>query len=301
MNAAEVTAAVLEALAPVTDQLPEVRWKAATDGDRVAVRSTTVALACAAAAALDGDGEFVARPAVAGPGATGAVLDRLLLGPLDPQRAGGPTDPGTAFREVLAHPPDQWAWEWAAAASRPEKALLSGVVNRRIAGIARMLQPWPHPDATQAGRRPPWNHPTRPLRVHGSAEVTLGKRDGTHTIVAVLTGDHTGATRQRLAYEAVVEVLSVRRSPAVVRGLLPDAGRDWSVRVDDDLLATGVAAIANAARTALGIARGDAGGLPRQPSPACRWCAHRAGCAEGEAWLAGPGRLRLGFLAPPRR
>src|SRR5262249_43657763 len=155
----------------------------------------------------DGDGEFVARPAVAGPGATGAVLDRLLLGPLDPRRPGGPTNPGQAFREVLQHPPEQWAWEWASQATKPEKALLNGVVSRRIAGIARMLdQPspehagWPPPTATQAGRRPPWNHPSRPLRLHGSGEVTLGKRDGTHTVVAVLTGDHTTATRQRLAY-----------------------------------------------------------------------------------------------------
>ena len=158
------------------------------------MRSTTVALACAAAAALDGDSEFVARPAIAGPGATGAVLDRLLLGPLDPQRAGGPTDPGSAFREVLAHPPDQWAWEWATSAGRTEKALLSGVVSRRIAGMARLLQPWPPPEVTQAGRRLPWTHPGRPLRLYGSGEITLGKRDGTHTVVAVLTGDHTGVT-----------------------------------------------------------------------------------------------------------
>jgi len=299
VNPADITAAVLEALGPVTDQLPEAKWRDAAEADRVAVRSTTVAITCAAAAALDGDDEFVARPAIAGPGATGAVLDRLLLGPLDPQRAGGPSDPGSAFREVLQHPPEQWAWEWASReASREEKALLSGVVSRRIAGIARMLQPWPPPDVTQAGRRLPWTHPSRPLRLHGSGEVTLGKRDGTHTVVAVLTGDHTGATRDRLAYEAVVEVLSVRRVPAVVRGLLPDAGRDWSVRVDDDLLATGVAAIATAARTALGVVRRDAAGLARQPSPACRRCAHQVGCTEGETWLAGPGRLRLGFLPP---
>ena len=116
--------------------------------------------------------------------------------------------------------------------------------------------------------------------------------------MVALTGDHAGATRDRLAYEAVVELLTVRRAPAVVRALLPDAGRDWSLTVDDDLLATGVAVIAATARVALGVSRRDASDLPRTPSPACRRCAHQAGCGPGAAWLAGPGRLRLGFLPP---
>lgn len=299
MNAAELTPALLEALAPVAEQLPDVRWRDADPDDRLGVRPGTVAVACPASVALDGDTGFVARPVTVGPAASGAVLDRLLLGPRDPSRARSSDDPGTAFREVLASPPEHWAWDWATTAAREEKALLAGVVSRRAAGIARMLTPWPPPGVTHAGRRPPWTHPDRPLRVTGGVDLTIGKRDGTHTIVLALTGDHSGATRDRLAYEAVVELLTVRRAPAVVRALLPDAGRDWSLAVDDDLLRTGVGAVAAAARTALGVARLDATGLPRTPSPACRRCAHRSGCEPGAAWLAGPGRLRLGFLPPP--
>lgn len=298
MNAAELTAALLEALGPVADQLPDVRWRDADPADRLSVRPGTVAVACPASTALDGDGGFVARPVTVGPAASGAVLDRLLLGPQDPSRAKAADDPGTAFREVLAHPPEHWAWDWATTATREEKALLSGVVNRRATGIARMLGPWPPPGVTHAGRRPPWTHPQRPLRVTGGIDLTIGRRDGTHTIAVALTGDHGGATRDRLAYEAAIELLSVRRAPAVVRALLPDAGRDWSLAVDDDLLATGVAVIAAAARVALGVSRRDATDLPRTPSPACRRCAHQPGCEPGATWLAGPGRLRLGFLPP---
>ncbi|HET9459882.1 MAG TPA: hypothetical protein VFO51_07885, partial [Sphingomicrobium sp.] len=177
-----------------------------------------------------------------------------------------------------------------------ERALLSAAVSRRASGVARMLQPWPPPDATHAGRRPPWTHPTRPFRLTGGIDATFGRRDGTHTIVVVLTGDHSATTRDRLAYEALVELLGLRRAPAVVRGLMPDAGRDWSVAVDDRLLEDGIGAAVAAARTALGIRRADGAGLPRHPSPACRRCAHATGCADGQAWLDGPGRRRLGFL-----
>ena len=298
MNAAELTARLLEALAPVADQLPDVRWRDADAADRLSVRPGTVAVACPASTALDGDTGFVAKPVTVGPAASGAVLDRLLLGPRDPSLANASHDPGTAFREVLAQPPEHWAWDWATTATREEKALLAGVVSRRAAGIARMLGPWPPPGVTHAGRRPPWTHPHRPLRVTGGVDLTIGKRDGSHTIVLALTGDHSGATRDRLAFEAVVELLTVRRAPAVVRALLPDAGRDWSLTVDDDLLVTGVATVAAAARTALGVSRLDPAGLPRRPSPACRRCAHCTGCEPGRAWLDGPGRLRLGFLPP---
>jgi hypothetical protein len=225
------------------------------------------------------------------------VLDRLLLGDLDPLRVNRPQDPATAFRDVYKGTPDDWAWRWAKDEATPEqRILLHAAVSRRVAGAARLLDPWPPPDATHAGRRAPWPHPTKPLRLAGATDVTLGKRDGTHTLVVVLTGDHTGTTRERVAFEAVVEVLLRRRTPAAVRALLADAGRDWSVAVDDDLLATGIEAVGTAARTALGARRADAAGLPRRPGPACRRCAHATGCAEGAAWLAGPGRLRLGFL-----
>jgi hypothetical protein len=297
VNAAEVVAAVLDALAPVTDQLPDGRWQDTADDERLTVRSTGHVAGCPAAAALDGDTPFETSPVLAGPAAAGAVLDRLLLGDADPMRVDRPKDPATAFREVYKQEPDDWAWRWAREEATPaERALLSAAVARRVAGAARMLQPWPPSEATQAGRRSPWSHPSKPLRLAGAADVTLGKRDGTHTLVAVLTGDHTGATRDRLAFEAVVEVLLRRRAPAAVRAVLADAGRDWSAAVDDALLTTGIEVIATAARTALGVQRRDATGLARRPGPACRRCAHAAGCTEGDTWLNGPGRLRLGFL-----
>ncbi len=81
-------------------------------------------------------------------------------------------------------------------------------------------------------------------------------------------------------------------------GLLPDAGRRWSVAVDDALLDEGIDAAADAARTALGVQRRDAAGLERRPGPGCRSCAHAVTCDSGTAWLHGPGRLRLGFLPP---
>jgi hypothetical protein len=294
----ELTAAVLEALTGVTDQLPDARWADAPEAERLAVRPAHVAAACATAFALDGESPFEPTPVLAGPAATGAVLDRLALGRLDPRLASRPTDPMSAFHEVYKERPEtDWAWTWAAREATPaERALLAAAVSRRTAGAARMLHPSPWMGVTQAGRRAPWTHPQRPLRLAGATDLTIGKRDGTHTLVVLHSGDHTGSTRHRLAYEAVVEQLLLRRPPAVVQALFPDAGRAWSIAVDDDLLLTGVEAAAAAARTALGARRADAAGLPRRPGPACRSCTHAAGCADGAAWLAGPGRLRLGFL-----
>jgi hypothetical protein len=126
----------------------------------------------------------------------------------------------------------------------------------------------------------------------------LGRRDGTHTLVIVIGGDHRSSTRRRLTYEALVEALALRRPPAAVLGLLPDAGRSWRVDVDEALLLEGVDAATLGAKTALGVARATGRSLPRTPGPLCRRCAHRASCAEGTAWLAGPGRRRSGFLPP---
>lgn len=297
MNAADLVAALVEALAPAADQLPDVPWREATAGEKLVVRADHVATACPVQAALDGDGDFETTPVTAGPTAATTVTDRLVHGSLDPSRPAPATDPGGAFRAVWGEELDEWPWDWARGEASPtERSLLSGAVSRRVGALARMLDPWPPPDASGIGRRHNWVHPQRPLQLRTRIDVVLGRRDGTHTLVVLLNGDHGPATRRRLAYDAVLETVSLRRPPARVRALLPDAGREWTVEVDDDLLGEGVTAAADAARLALATQRIDPAGLAPQPGPVCRYCAHVARCPEGDAWLAGPGRLRHGFL-----
>ena len=103
--------------------------------------------------------------------------------------------PGAAFREVLAEPPEHWAWDWATTASREERALLSAAVEPAGGRGGPDAGAVAAADATHAGRRPPWTHPTRPFRLIGGIDATLGKRDGGHTIVVVLTGDHVRQPR----------------------------------------------------------------------------------------------------------
>ncbi len=296
---ADLLAATLGALAVVTDQQPDQRWNDADAADRLAVRPFLVASACPAAVALDGPKPFVETPAVAGPGASAAVLDRLLLGDPDPRRAARPVTPAEGYRAVLTsglH--DGWPWDWLNEAGPPAKAAVAAEVHRRVSAVARLLPDWPPQEATRTGRLPTWTHPSRPLRLHGGVDLVLGRRDGTHTLVIVIGGDHRSSTRRRLTYEALVEALALRRPPAAVLALLPDAGRSWRVEIDEALLLEGVDAATLGAKTALGVARATGRSLPRTPGPLCRRCAHRSSCAEGTAWLAGPGRRRSGFLPP---
>lgn len=302
MNAEELKAAVVDALATVADQLPEAPPGGRVDpAERLDLRGTNVSdvVGCPAAAALAGEEPFVECAATAGWGAAAVVLDRLVSGHLDPGRGHPPTDPASGFRTALAEVEHLgWPWTWLAGADRAERALTAGEVHRRLSAAARLLSPFPPTGVSHVGRRPSWSFPGRPLRLVGRVDLVLGKRDGRHTLVVVLNGDHGPATLPRLAFEALVESLELRRPPATVLGLLPDAGRRWPVAVDDELLEHGVAVAALLARARLGQRRRDANGLERRPGPRCRECAERASCAEGASWLAGPGRLRAGFLPP---
>lgn len=298
----DLRSAAVAALEGVADQLPESGPGQRTPpGDWLTIRSTMLsgALACPAAASLDGEEPFEESAAVVGWGAASTVLDRLVHGHLDPGRGLAPTDPASGFRTALREVDQlEWPWPWIDQATKADKAVTAAQVHRRLAAVARLLDPWPPPDASHVGWRAKWTFPGRPLALQGRADLVLGRRDGTHTLVVSLSGDHGPATRARLAFEAVVEALQLRRPPAVVLGLLPDAGRRWPLQVDDSVLADGVTSAGLAARVALAARRRDAAGLERRPGPRCRTCEHRPSCGVGTAWLDGPGSRYLGFLAP---
>ena len=291
----ELRQAVVAALEGVADQLPEAK------DDPLVIRSSGLAraLGCPAATALDGESPFEDSAAAAGWSAATTVLDRIVTGHVDPSRGQPPTDPAAGFRLALKETDRlSWPWPWIDGADRATKAVTAAEVHRRVAATARAFGSWPPEDAHFVNR-PAWTFPGRPLRLQGRIEFVLGKRVlGGHTLVVGIAGDHGPTTRSRLAFEAVVETLHTRRPPATVLGLLPDAGRRWPLTVDDALLADGVAAAGVAARAALGARRRDGAGLDRRPGPRCRGCAHGVGCSPGTAWLAGPGRLRSGFLPP---
>lgn len=295
--------ALVEALAPVADQLADVVSGERTDaGEWLVVRGNQHVGGCPAAAALDGDEPFEPAAALAGWQAAADATDLVVHGHLDPSRGGGPLDPAAAFRQLWKdrNQRDAWPWPWLRdEAERADRALTAADVGRRMAALARMLHGdagWPPDGAGKVGLRAKWTFPGRALRLDGRVDVVLGKRGLGHRLVVVLSGDHRADTRSRLAYEAVVEAVALRRSPDAVVGLLPDAGRRWTLTVDDGLLEEGIAVVGAAARAALGVRRRDAGDLERRPGPRCRTCAHRAGCEPGGTWLAGPGRLDFGFL-----
>jgi hypothetical protein len=293
--------ATVAAVSTVADQLPDGR-PSEHPTDRVEVRGgahVAAASRCPAMLALDGDDGFVPGAAVAGPGATATVVDLLVHGHLDPGRGGAPTTPAAGFRTAwdARGRTEEWPWPWVRDdATREDRAVLAAGVARRTAALARLLDPWPPPDASHVGWRPRWAFPGRPLTLHGRVDIVLGRSGHGHRIVVVLGGDHGPATRARLCYEALVATLHLRAAPGQVLGLLPDAGRRWPVTVDDGVLAEGVEAAGAAARAALGVRRASAAGLPRRPGAWCRGCAHTAGCDPGRTWLAGPANRIAGFL-----
>lgn len=315
-----IQGALVEALAPVADQLAEVipGGERLDSSEWLVVRGNQHVSGCPVADALAGEDPFEPSAAVAGWQAAADAADLVVHGHLDPSRGGGPADPASAFRQLWKDRDqrDTWPWPWLRDdAERADRALTAAEVGRRLAALARMLDGpggagsgdgggsgdaggWPPAGAGKIGLRPKWTFPGRALRLDGRIDVVLGKRGLGHRLVVVLGGDHRSDTRSRLAFEAVVETVAFRRPPTHVLGLLPDAGRRWVVAVDDGLLAEGVAVVADAARSALGARRRDAGGLERRPGPRCRTCVHRPGCEPGETWLAGPGRLDFGFLPP---
>jgi hypothetical protein len=291
--------ALVDALAAVADQLPEAPPGTKLDpGDRLDVRGNRHVGRCPAATALDGDTPFEASAATVAWELAAHAGDRLLHGSADPSRARVPTSPADALAVAVEEVSDNWAFDWWAEQDEAARSVAEGGVLRRLTGVARLATAWPPPSPVTYGHRPTWMFPRRPLRLVGRADLVVGRRGHDHTLVVGLGGDHGPDTRRRLAFEAVVESAALRRPPAKVVGLLPDAGRRWTLTVDDDLLAEGVTVAADAARVALGTRRRDAAGLERNAGPACRTCAHGAGCPAGEAWLAGPGRLRAGFLPP---
>lgn len=299
MNVDHLRSLAVTALEGVADQLAEAEpGRRATPGDRLDVRGIQHVTACPAAVALDGESPFEASPALVAWSLATLAGDRLVHGSADPRRAGPPGTPVEALAQAVEETSDDWAVDWWDAAEAPARSVARAAVVRRVAGVARLASSWPPPGPVTYGHRPSWTFPRRPLVLHGRVDLVLGRRGHGHALVVALGGDHGPTTRARVAYEALVETLALRRAPAKVVAALPDAGRRWTVTVDDTVLEEGVAAAATAARAALGARRRDATGAERRPSPRCRSCAHGAGCDPGTAWLAGPGRLRAGFLPP---
>lgn len=299
MNVDHLRARAVAALEGVADQLPEAGpGRRAAPGDRLAVRGNQHVAGCPAAVALDGESPFEPSPALVSWALAAEAGDRLLHGSADPRRGGPPATPVEALAQAVEETSDDWAVDWWDNAEAPARSVARAAVVRRLAGVARLASSWPPPGSVTYGHRPSWSFPGRPLVLHGRVDLVVGRRGHGHTLVVAFGGDHGPTTRARVAYEAAVETLALRRAPAKVVAALPDAGRRWPVQVDDALLEEGVAAAATAARAALGARRRDAAGLERRPGPRCRSCPHARWCGEGTAWLAGPGRLRAGFLPP---
>lgn len=289
--------ALVDALEPVVAGLSEGRYAAADPAARVTVRPHDVgeALRCPARVAMAGPSPFTPNVATATRAAAIAVLDQMVHGEA--------ADPVTAYRAAYDEGGrDGFPWEWLTGGDRrhpitpAERAACAMRAIELAAAVARVV-PDIRARVNRVGERCRWDHPERPVRLHGRVDLVMGslRPVGTAELLVVFPGSWSPLVRPRLAYEALLLTLD-RQRPATVTAVCLAEGRTYSHPVTEDLLGEGVTTTALAVGAVAGGLAKDPGQLPRRTGTHCGHCPSAPGCAPGTAWLGGPGRRRAGFL-----
>jgi hypothetical protein len=178
---------------------------------------------------------------------------------------------------------------------------------RWLAGFLRVLG-WPLPDRTallnvtregtpSSGPRW-WPAKGSPVTVGSGADARIGRVRGRGDHVLVVHRPSSGDDREvhrRAVFEAAAGALVHRVAPDAVLMTAGDTGDRSRVVVDEGALAAGAAMIVEVVRQRVAAVDRAFDAADATPSGACRWCALRAGCPPGSAWLAGPGRWRAGL------
>jgi hypothetical protein len=200
-----------------------------------------------------------------------------------------------------------WVAECRMAGEAATLAAVAAAATRWLAGFVRVIG-WPLPDdltLLNVSRdpahplTPAWRPPGAPsVTVAGGADARLGRATAAGRFTLVVhrpsTGDDDGVWA-RATVEAAAGALVRGIAPEAILVSAGDTGERARVDVDDAMLAEGGRMLVEVVRQR--VIAVDRGFDPADatPSPRCRWCERRDGCAPGSAWLAGPGRWRGGL------
>ncbi|MEM9034807.1 MAG: PD-(D/E)XK nuclease family protein [Actinomycetota bacterium] len=125
------------------------------------------------------------------------------------------------------------------------------------------------------------------LVLSGRFDLTLGVPDGDRAgrvVLDIKTGTPRPQHREELRYYALLEAFYNGVPPARVASLYLDSGRVDYDDVDEGVLEAALRQVVGGTRRLAALATGTE--PAERAGPACRWCALRAECRTGTAWLA---------------
>jgi hypothetical protein len=204
-----------------------------------------------------------------------------------------------------------WVGDLRAERDTAALAAAAAAATRWLAGFLRVWG-WPLPpgmallnvtrDIGPSGPAKWWPAKGSDITVASGADARIGRITGAGDYVLVVHRPAAGDDRdvhRRASLEAAAGALAHRVAPDAVVVTAGDTGERSRVAVDETLLGEGGAAIAEVVRQRVAALTRGFDPADATPSPACRWCDHRADCPPGTAWLTAAGRWRGGLPVVP--
>ena len=127
-----------------------------------------------------------------------------------------------------------------------------------------------------------------PIVLRARIDLTLGvpqRGESRKVIVDLKTGRLMSRHREDLRFYALIETLVRQVPPRLLASYSLDAAAAETEEVTVDLLRSALRRTLDGVQRIVEIQFEDRPPT-RSPGPACRWCACRASCAVGQAWLA---------------
>jgi hypothetical protein len=178
---------------------------------------------------------------------------------------------------------------WLQGLREVERAELRSEANDRVVKFLECWPPLPRAwrPATEATVRQDICDDRVVLR--GKVDLTLGAPDGLvagKVLVDLKTGGAKAAHLDDLRFYALVETLRLGTPPLRLGTYYLDQGRLVPEDVTEAMLHSTVERVVAGVSTMVEL---ETHSRPprRRPGPACRWCALRPSCDEGQAWVAG--------------
>jgi CRISPR/Cas system-associated exonuclease Cas4 (RecB family) len=176
---------------------------------------------------------------------------------------------------------------WLQGLAEIERAELRSEANDRVVKFLECWPPLPRSwrPVTEAAVRQDICREQVVLR--GKVDLTLGAPDGLvagKVLVDLKTGAAKGAHLDDLRFYALVETLRLGTPPLRLGTYYLDQGRLLPEDVTEDLLHATVERVVAGVVKMVELATKSRPPV-RRPGPACKWCALREGCDEGDAWL----------------
>jgi hypothetical protein len=121
----------------------------------------------------------------------------------------------------------------------------------------------------------------------GKVDLTVGRADGVRAgkvLLDLKTGGFSPSHRDDLRFYALLETIRIGVPPRLLASYYLDGGRLQEELVNEDVLATAIERVVRGAEAIAELKQGLREAVLR-PGPPCRWCAVRATCAVGGAWI----------------